>query len=283
MSQELTTPSSGATKTFFVGSGVDDSGLNVYQFRILGHLHRRAGKNGRAFPSVASMAATCQIGERVVRRTLQELLDQSLITATKRPGRSTVYTPAAAKRDPLPISQGPPADQQDEGIQRKEFKPTPPPPAKVATMGSSEPPERSQRFVDVVPAERSGTAPEALGALQKDSVKRSKPAPETPERAVFDALGGYGIIGGKQQGLSRNGLTLIETKRICRRVSEGGGRAGAMIHQLEAQAGRKAEGLLVVGEVRKVPPSPPKEWVDELSAEEGKQLAEACRKFRKAS
>ena len=53
--------------------------------------------------------------------------------------------------------------------------------------------------------------------------------PGDDQKAAAGALVEFGIVGAKLQALSRSGLTGKEIRRICRKVSESGGRAGAMI------------------------------------------------------
>ena len=270
--------SSGASSTLFVGSLLDDAGLDVYQFRILGHLHRRAGSDGRAWPAVATIAEVCKIGERVVRRSLRTLVKLGHVTAQPRPGRTTLYRPAECQNkaapavEPLADRPAPPlADKPDEGIPLKAF-PTPTPSTRqAAAIAPSEPLEQPVEIVGVGLKKRKETVLKAaqshLEPIQKDAAQ---------------ALAENGIIGAKMAALARSGLEAKEIRKTCRRVSESGGRAGAMILHLEAAAGRKAEGHKLDVGFKFTPAKPLPEWEDTLSAEERAEVVDACRKFRQA-
>ncbi len=266
---------SDAGSTLFVGSNLDDAGLDVFQFRILGHLHRRAGSDGRAWPSVATIAEVCKIGERVVRRSLRSLVKLGYVTAEPRPGRTTLYRPAACKPKPAPTSAPPLADKQDpplanrqpEGIPRERI---PTPTRQPAASGTRTPPEQSELVV-VGGADR-------LKPVQKPKLEE----PDDDQKAAAGALVEFGIVGAKLQALSRSGLTAKEIRRTCRKVAESGGRAGAMVLHLEAAAGRKAEGHKVAVGYQFEPAKPLPEWQDEMSEAERAEVVEACRKFRQA-
>ena len=255
----------------FVGSAIDDAGLNVYQFRILGHLHRRAGADGLAWPSIRTIAATCAIGERVVRRSLRELVKLGHVTAEPRPGRSTLYRPSACKPRSAPLADrtgAPLADQPPEGSPSKVI---PTPTRQPAASGTRTPPERPKPIV-VVGA-----------ALDQKPVQDVKSEPlDADQKAAAGALAAFGIIGGKLRALSRSGLSAKEIRRTCRKVAESGGRAGAMIGHLEAAAGRKAEGHKIEGGCTFTPAKPLPEWTDDMTEAERAEVVEACRKFRQA-
>lgn len=263
----------------FVGSAIDDAELNVFQFRILGHLHRRAGADGLAWPSIRTISEVCRIGERVVRRSLRELVQLGHVEAEARPGRSTLYRPSACKPRSAPVEEqvplsaaapladetgAPLADQPAEGIPSKAF----PTPAPAAASGTRTPPERSQPVLAGVGAPRIETVQKPL---------------EGDEKGAADALIEFGIVGAKLQALSRSGLTGKEIRRICRKVAESGGRAGAMIMHLEAAAGRKAEGDKIQVGYTFTPAKPLPDWKDELTEAERAEVVAACRKFREAS
>ena len=266
------------SSTIFVGSALDDSGLNVFQFRILGHLHRRAGTDGRAWPSIRTIAEVCRIGERVVRRSLRELVTLGHVEAEERPGQTTLYRPAACKPKPTPplADQPPPplADRRDEGIQEKAF-PTPPT-RQPAASGTRTAPERSEPEVVVGGADR-------LKPVQKPKLEDPDPEPDDDQKAAAGALVEFGIVGAKLQALSRSGLTGKEIRRICRKVAESGGRAGAMVLHLEAAAGRKAEGHKIEVGFTFQPAKPLPDWKDDMTEAERAEVVEACRKFRQAS
>ena len=260
--------------TLFVGSAIDDAELNVYQFRILGHLHRRAGADGLAWPSISTIAEVCKIGERVVRRSLRELVQLGHVEAEERPGQTTLYRPAACKPKPAPAPLAdqpdlPLADRQPEGIPSKVFPTTPRQPAASDTRTA---PERSKPVVVVGGADR-------LKPVQKPKLEHL----DDDEKDAAGALVEFGIVGAKLQALSRSGLTAKEIRRTCRKVAESGGRAGAMVLHLEAAAGRKAEGHKIEVGFTFTPAKPPPTWQDDMTEAERAEVVEACRKFRQTA
>ena len=268
--------------TLFVGSAIDDAELNVYQFRILGHLHRRAGADGLAWPSIRTIAEVCKIGERVVRRSLRELVNLGHVEAEERPGQTTLYRPAACKPTSAPTSapasaptSAPLSDQPDlpladrtpEGIPRKVF---PTPTRQPAASDTRTAPERSEQVVV--------GASDRLKPVQKPKLEHL----DDDQKDAAGALVEFGIVGAKLQALSRSGLTAKEIRRTCRKVAESGGRAGAMVLHLEAAAGRKAEGHKIEVGFTFTPAKPPPTWQDDMTEAERAEVVEACRKFRQA-
>lgn len=272
--------SAAPSSTLFVGSHLDDAGLDVFQFRILGHLHRRAGSDGRAWPSVATIAEVCRIGERVVRRSLRTLVELGFVTAQPRPGRSTLYRPKREPRThkpkpkversienprvspPAPLADQPDpplADQPAEGIP-SEGIPTPTPPAREPAPVAPEKPQGRHRQVG------------GGGSSERRKI----------DQEAAQALGENGIVGPKLESLARSGLSAKEIRTTCRRVRESGGRSGAMILHLEAAANRKASGCQVkVGYTFK-PAEPLPAWQETMSAAERAEARETIRKFREA-
>ena len=59
-------------RTLFVGSAIDDSDLDVYEFRLYAHLRRRAG-DGEVWEKQENMAATCKMSRKKVNETLKSL------------------------------------------------------------------------------------------------------------------------------------------------------------------------------------------------------------------
>lgn len=74
-----------------VNSFLDDYGLDPYEFRVYGHVSRRAGKYGECFSRVERMADVCKISVRKVRYTLKFLCEAGLLREQKRPNKTTVY------------------------------------------------------------------------------------------------------------------------------------------------------------------------------------------------
>ncbi|RYD29577.1 MAG: helix-turn-helix domain-containing protein [Verrucomicrobiaceae bacterium] len=75
----------------FVHSAVDDAGLSLKAFRVLGHLHRRAGKSEYAWPGVETMADATGLNGKTVKRALKELVAAGFIIREPRKGTSTAY------------------------------------------------------------------------------------------------------------------------------------------------------------------------------------------------
>ena len=76
----------------FVHSRLDDFGLNPSEFRVYGHLVRRASKTGRAWPSVKNMAKACRLHPRTLRKALKSLASYQMIKPEPQLGETTVYT-----------------------------------------------------------------------------------------------------------------------------------------------------------------------------------------------
>lgn len=269
--------SAAPSSTLFVGSHVDDAGLDVYQFRILGHLHRRAGADGRAWPSVGTIAEVCKIGERVVRRSLKALVKLGYVSAQPRPGRTTLYRPITEDRSaPAPLADRPPlplADRPPEGIPSEGIPtPAPAPTRKPAPVAPEKPLERPERVVVGGSAEKQRTVL---------NVKSEPLEPEQKEAA--QVLGENGIVGAKLESLARSGLSAKEIRSTCRKVRESGGRGGAMVLHLEAAAARKASGRKVETGFTFTPAQPQPEWEDPLTPAERAEVLEGLRKFRQAS
>src|SRR2546429_417414 len=92
----------------FVHSRLDDYGLSPQQFRVYGHLARRAGK-GAAFPSVREIARVCRLHPQTVRRCLKVLTIHRLVTREERSGTTTLYrlTPPSHWQPPTHIHGDP--------------------------------------------------------------------------------------------------------------------------------------------------------------------------------
>ena len=74
----------------FIHSALDDYGLSSAQFRVYGHISRRAG-SGVAFAAVASMARVCQLHPQTIRKALRFLVKHGLISRETRPGMTPFY------------------------------------------------------------------------------------------------------------------------------------------------------------------------------------------------
>lgn len=65
----------------FVHSGLDDYGLDIYEFRVYGHITRRTGGriDGQAFASVEKMAEACGMSPRKLQYALKVLCAAGLL------------------------------------------------------------------------------------------------------------------------------------------------------------------------------------------------------------
>lgn len=68
----------------FIPVWLDEFDLKPVQFRVLCHLWRRAGKNGRCFPSAPVIAASCRINRDTVWATLTALEEAGLLVKMKK-------------------------------------------------------------------------------------------------------------------------------------------------------------------------------------------------------
>jgi hypothetical protein len=75
---------------FFNHSLIDDMGLTPSEFRVYGHLVRRAG-SGYAYASVNSMAKVCKLKRDTVYKCIAELENRGLIRTQKRHGKPSHY------------------------------------------------------------------------------------------------------------------------------------------------------------------------------------------------
>lgn len=115
----------------FVHSALDDLGLSAAEFRMYGHLARRAGQ-GVAWPAIASMAEVCRLHATTVRRVLRSLTEQHLITRESRPGDTDLYRLTAPSQwqprtvvSPDPCeSDAPPSDENHPPLQQMQDAPS---------------------------------------------------------------------------------------------------------------------------------------------------------------
>gem|GEM_PF-4174754 len=80
------------SRRFFIPPWLDDVDLKPHPFRVLCHLLRRAGEDGRCYPSAASIAAACRISKDTIWPALKTLEDAGIITRLpKKFGGSNSY------------------------------------------------------------------------------------------------------------------------------------------------------------------------------------------------
>lgn len=97
----------------FVHSLLDDYGLTPPQFRVYGHLARRADNiNGNAWPTIDLIAYACKLHPQTVRNVIKFLVQSKLIVREPRPGTTPFYrlTPASqwepSRWMPVPSKSG---------------------------------------------------------------------------------------------------------------------------------------------------------------------------------
>lgn len=96
MNPTLTDKSAGHVSPAFVHHVLDDADLSPSEFRVLMHICRRCGNmaNGRRCEAcVETMAETCHLRPNTVRKCLKNLVALGWLSAVKRNGATTIYTP----------------------------------------------------------------------------------------------------------------------------------------------------------------------------------------------
>ena len=81
---EQSNTSTEKSSRMFIHSSLDDAGLRPNEFRVLAHLSRRSGKDGRCDPGIRSIAAVCRMGKGTAERALDELEKKGFIAREKR-------------------------------------------------------------------------------------------------------------------------------------------------------------------------------------------------------
>lgn len=74
----------------FISHALDTYGLDIYEFRVLAHVARRAGKGGVCNASQTTIADCCGIHKRKVMRALETLCEAKILEKTKT-GRANHY------------------------------------------------------------------------------------------------------------------------------------------------------------------------------------------------
>jgi hypothetical protein len=88
----ISTPVKAEIKSgIFIHSDLDESWLLPSEFRVLGHVARRAGDNGVCNAGIKSIAKICRLKEATVRIALKSLTSQSFLIPKERSGASTEY------------------------------------------------------------------------------------------------------------------------------------------------------------------------------------------------
>lgn len=125
----------------FIHSTIDDAELDVYEFRILFHLKRRANKKqgGKAYPGAKSMAAVCGMSETKVREAVKGLERRKMLYVVRSAGgrdanhyyltapKDWILTPSPHEGHPCATrgggvrhTQGTPSPDDGEGNQSRE-------------------------------------------------------------------------------------------------------------------------------------------------------------------
>ena len=79
-----------AMNVLFVHSKLDDLGLKAETFRVYCHLARRAGA-GYAYPGLRSIAVTCRLNVKTVRKCIDKLEQLGMVIVTERVGYAPLY------------------------------------------------------------------------------------------------------------------------------------------------------------------------------------------------
>ncbi len=109
-------------KAIFVHSALDQVGLDVYEFRLLGHIARR----GSCFASLATTADICKMSVRKAQSTLKSLEKRRFIEKKQRIGRTDVYKLAPDLLYRLqPNPDIPVSDENDELLLNPRDEPIP--------------------------------------------------------------------------------------------------------------------------------------------------------------
>jgi hypothetical protein len=195
----------------FIPAVLDDYGLDPFEFRLYGHLARRAGTGGQCWESVKAIAAHCRMDQKTVTAKLQMLSSYGLIRAQRRAGQTSliVLTPSAEWVEPHPKTGQPkngstlkgPHPETDQVLIQKRINTTPRngsgvdpetdhkgTPSKVLPLRES--PEGES---PIVPQGGLDTAPPAL-ALGGEANQPASPQPadSTPVEVVASSVKGRG-------------------------------------------------------------------------------------------
>ncbi len=94
----------------FIHSSLDDAGLTAQEFRLFGHLMRRAGK-GLAFASAETMGKICKLHPDTVWKAIKVLEARRMIVRERRKGQTTIIriTPPTEWVLNLPETEGHPS------------------------------------------------------------------------------------------------------------------------------------------------------------------------------
>lgn len=105
-------PLSDDKNVIFVRSDLDDYGLNVYEFRVLGHIARREGrkKDGTregCYAKQKTIAEACNMSHRKAQEVLKILCEIGMLEKKARDGTTNVYklTPPSAWKDPSELAE----------------------------------------------------------------------------------------------------------------------------------------------------------------------------------
>jgi hypothetical protein len=181
----------------FIHSRLDDYGLTPPQFRVYAHLARRAG-SGAAWPAIATIAATCRLDPKTVRKALRTLVGHKLIHKKERPSETTLYTLTQASdwQPPTHISgqpyqsANPPAKWEGSTTKPHEGQPY----QKTPDEGN---PIEGNPTKDKTHIPRQGVLPRS----EAEAVEQAKLAGVPPEFAIseFNRMEGVGWIDGCQR------------------------------------------------------------------------------------
>ncbi|GJD22666.1 hypothetical protein RIVM261_076220 [Rivularia sp. IAM M-261] len=106
------TPLSDDKNVIFVRSDLDDYGLDVYEFRVLGHIARREGrkKDGTregCFARQKTIAEACNMSHRKAQDVLRILCEIGMVEKKARDGTTNIYklAPPSSWKQPSELSE----------------------------------------------------------------------------------------------------------------------------------------------------------------------------------
>jgi DNA-binding MarR family transcriptional regulator len=116
----------------FIPSYLDDYGLDPFEFRLYGHLARRAGSQGHCWEGIKAIALHCCMDQKTASAKLMALESYGLLQVERRTGQTNLIslTPSAAWKEPHPKTTPPkngstPHPKTDRGVIQKRID-TPP-------------------------------------------------------------------------------------------------------------------------------------------------------------
>lgn len=162
-------------RSMYVGSAIDDAGLDVYEFRVYAHLKRRA-QDGVVWEKQENIASICCMSRKKVNEVLASLEARAWIAQERR-------TYKGQKTTNLIVLLEPPCNRELHGQVTDSYTAVSP---TVTTKGTP----------------HQGTPNQASQQAQQEE---QKPPVKTDDEAVqfFDSVAGYGFVARHRNHLAR--------------------------------------------------------------------------------